>query len=251
MKYKLKLKLKKEWIIIIIAVLVLGTCIGVSYALSNSHKNNDNQKLDKPVNKEEEKEPYVNHLPEAREEHNNPDIVGEVEVPAIGMKELIVKGTDNKYYLNRDIDKNYTVKGATFMDYHVKDVDNTREINIFGHNSDPNKVPYFPELPFEDLLKYQDEEFFNNKDNLEVIYRTDNGEYKYEIFMVSEIAKEDNEHMYINYQGEEYLNHIKKLRSKALHDTGVEITEEDKIFEMQTCLFNPARLLLVMAKRVA
>ena len=248
MKTKFKLKLKKEWIILIASILVIGVIITVCLIVNNKKDNKNNVK---EVSGKVEKDPYINHLPEAREEYNNNDIVGEVEIPSLEIKEYILKSTDNSYYLKHDINKQYTIKGDTFMDYRVSDVDNDREINIFGHNVDPNYKAQYPDLPFEKLLQYQDEEFFNNEENQEVIYRTDKDEYKYKIFMASIIEKADNEHMKISYKGQEYLDHINRLRSKALFDTNVEITEDDKIFEMQTCLFNPPRLLLIIAKRVA
>ena len=41
------------------------------------------------------------------------------------------------------------------MDYRVTDVDDFREINIFGHNVDPRYKAQYPDLPFEKLLQYQ------------------------------------------------------------------------------------------------
>ena len=249
MKTKFKFKLKKEWIILIASILVIGIIITICLVVNN--KKDDSEKTKEVSGKVEEKEPYINHLPEAREEYNNEDIVGEVEIPSLEIKEYILQGTDNDYYLKHDINKQYTIKGDTFMDYQVTDVDDFREINIFGHNVDPRYKAQYPDLPFEKLLQYQDQEFFDNAENRKIIYRTDKDEYQYEIFMVSQIEKADNEHMLVYYEGQEYLDHINRLRSKALFDTNVEITEDDKIFEMQTCLFNPPRLLLIMAKRVA
>lgn len=249
MKTKFKLKLKKEWIILIAAVLVIGIIITVCLVVNNNKKDDKNNV--KEVSGQIEKDPYINHLPEARAEYNNEDIVGEVEIPSLEIKEYILQSDNNDYYLKHDINKQYTIKGDTFMDYRVTDVDDFREINIFGHNVDPRYKAQYPDLPFEKLLQYQEEEFFNNAENRKLIYRTDKDEYQYEIFMVSRIEKADNEHMMVYYDGQEYLDHMDRLRSKALLDTNVEITEDDKIFEMQTCLFNPPRLLLIMAKRVA
>ncbi len=249
MKTKFKLKLKKEWIILIASILVIGTIITVCLVINNNRKNDKNNV--KEVSGKVEKDPYINHLPEARAEYDNEDIVGELEIPSLEIKEYILQRDNNDYYLTHNIHKEYTIKGDIFMDYQVTDVDDFREINIFGHNVDPRYKAQYPDLPFEKLLQYQDPEFFNNEENRKLIYRTDKDEYQYEIFMVSQIEKADNEHMMVYYEGQEYLDHIKLLRSKALYDTNVEITEEDKIFEMQTCLFNPPRLLLIMAKRVA
>lgn len=42
--------------------------------------------------------------------------------------------------------------------------------------------------------------------------------------------------MNINFNSEEeYLNHLKKLKSKSMYDTGVEVTKDDEILILQTC----------------
>ena len=63
MKTKFKLKLKKEWIILIASILVIGTIIGICLIVNNKKDDKENVK---EVSGKVEKDPYINHLPEAR-----------------------------------------------------------------------------------------------------------------------------------------------------------------------------------------
>ena len=55
---------------------------------------------------------------------------------------------------------------------------------------------------------------------------------------------------------EEYLNHLKKLKSKSMYDTGVEVTKDDEILILQTCSTHKdysnyqRKYLLIILRRV-
>ena len=62
---------------------------------------------------------------------------------------------------------------------------------------------------------------------------------------------------YINFNSEEeYLNHLKKLKSKSMYDTGVEVTKDDEILILQTCSTHKnyhnyqKKYLLIILRRV-
>ncbi len=60
----------------------------------------------------------------------------------------------------------------------------------------------------------------------------------------------------INSKEEEYLNHLKKLKSKSMYDTGVEVTKDDEILILQTCSTHKdyhnyqKKYLLIILRRV-
>ena len=67
----------------------------------------------------------------------------------------------------------------------------------------------------------------------------------------------DYSYMNINSNSEEeYLNHLKKLKSKSMYDTGVEVTKDDEILILQTCSTHKdyhnyqKKYLLIILRRV-
>lgn len=239
--------MKRKKILYSLIIILIIILLGGTFFIKNSFHNNieEEKKTDVTNNKYEENTNegiYENRLPGLRELYQNNDIIAELEVPAINLVEPIVKGTDNKYYLNHDIQGQTTIKGAAFMDYRISDVDNAKQINIYGHNSDKD----LDKFPFSKLEKYRQEDFFKN--NPDVFLKTDNKIHKYKIFTVSIVSKDSDEHMLVLAQDEKFLNHVEAMRSNVLFDTGEVIKKEDNIIVLQTCLLHPDQLLLIIAK---
>ena len=207
--------------------------------LQNTPKEASNNKTS---NKQEKQEIYISDIPSLKTLYSNDDIIAKIKIPSLELDEIIVKGTDNSYYLKHDIQNKETKIGTAFMDYRTPDIAYAKQINIYGHNSTDSS------LPFAKLEKYQEEEFFKNNPNL--ILETEERAYKYKIFSVTNVPKDSEEHMIISYENEEFLNHVKTMRSNALLDTNEEIKKDDSILVIQTCLFKPERFLLILAKRL-
>ncbi len=239
-KRRLKPKIKLSFYIVIALIMIF-----FGFYLQRDKviiKDKPKEEIKKEVKKE--KETYENPFPALRNLYQNNDIVGEVSIPTINLKELVVRTTDNDFYLNHDIKKEENVNGSIFIDYRISDIDNAKQVNIYGHNSTQDST-----IPFKVLENYQDENFFKN--NLQIILKTDKNIYNYEIFSVSIVPKSDNEHMIISYEGNLFLEHLALMRSKALFDTNIKVNSKDNILVIQTCLFNPENFLLIMAKKMS
>lgn len=185
---------------------------------------------------------YKSQISILKELYQNEDIIVELSIPSLDFNEIIVKGKDNIYYLTHDIQKKEKKQGTAFMDYRTLEIDTAKQINIYGHNSIDR------DLPFAILENYQKEDFF--KEHRNIILKTEKNYYSYKIFAVSRVPKNYEEHMIIAYEGEEFLNHVNKMRSNALLDTKENITKNDDILVLQTCLFDPKEFLLVFAKKI-
>lgn len=226
---------------IILAILMIGTGLYFQNSKSKNIKySNENEVKRNEVNNQEV--PYENIFPSLRELYNNNDIKAELSIPSINLKELVLQTNDNDFYLEHDIYKNKNYNGAIFIDYRTSDIDTAKQLNIYGHNS------LNSDLPFKALEQYLQKDFFLN--NLFIDLKTEKRAYSYKIFAVSAIDKSDNEHMIISREKEEFLNHVALLRSKALYDTKENVSENAHILIIQTCLYEPERFLLVMAKRI-
>ncbi len=178
-----------------------------------------------------------------KNEFNNNDIIGRLIIDNLGIDELLVQTTDNDYYLRRLLDGTYNVMGSMFVDYR-SDIENGRQINIYGHNSD------IYDLPFKKLLNYLDRDFFLN--NRKVVLETLNGTKTFEIFSVKVIT-DDIEHTEILFDNDADFNeHIKKLRNNSLYDSLDEVSGTDQILVLQTCLINNTlgKYLIIIGRKV-
>lgn len=178
-----------------------------------------------------------------KKEFNNNDIVGRLIINSLDIDNLLVQTTDNDYYLRRLLDGTYNVMGSMFVDYR-SDIENGRQINIYGHNSD------IYDLPFKKLLNYLDRDFFIN--NRKVTLETLNGTKTFEIFSVKVIT-DDIEHTEILFDNDADFNeHIKKLRNNSLYDSLDEVSGTDQILVLQTCLINNTlgKYLIIIGRKV-
>lgn len=165
----------------------------------------------------------------------NEDIIGSLKIKDTKIDTLLVKSNNNEYYLNHSINKEYDIKGSIFVDYRTNL--NSKQINIYGHNSKEY------DLPFKELEKYKDKAFYDSHKMIEIW----NGKevINYEIFSI-QIVEDNSEHMNINCDEK----NLEKL-SSSIYNTGVVASTDDQILVLQTCNYNPKNTyLLVIAKRV-
>lgn len=182
------------------------------------------------------------------EQYNNSDIVGNITILNTTFTSSVVKHTDNTYYLSHNLYKKYDKGGAIYLDYRV-DLDNSRKILIYGHNS--RKI----NRPFSILENYYDEDYYNQHKYIEI--ESLNNSYIYEIFSVYIETSDWTYYNLINFSNDEYyLNHILELKNKSFYDTKVDATSSDRILILQTCSNNKKyekyknKYLLVVAKLI-
>lgn len=188
--------------------------------------------------KQNDKTKEVSELLYFKEYFSNNDIVGTLKIRGTNINTLLVKGGDNKYYLNHSIYKEKDIKGSIFIDYRTNL--NSKQINIYGHNSKKHL------LMFKELEKYKKKEFYNKHKIIEIWDGINI--YKYEIFSVKIVNKKSN-HMDLNPDNKE--KYIKNL-NKSIYNTGIKASVNDKILILQTCNYNPKNtFILVIAKLIS
>lgn len=160
-----------------------------------------------------------------RDKYDNPNIVGVLEIPSV-FKTIVVKYSDNDYYLTHDINNKYSKYGSVFMDYRVSYDSN--KVLIYGHNYYGNS-----DLPFSYLDKFVNRYYYVK--HPVIYFYTLDGVFTYDIFS-SYVETSDFDYVNINdYNGLSYLEHINKLKNKSNYDTGVKLTSSSKILILQTC----------------
>ena len=133
-------KNKKIILIITFILVILLLLVGVYLYKSNRKKDyyldmdiESNNNVNNPINYEE----VINNL---REEYNNKDIKGILEIDNTDYIVPILQGSDNDYYLNHDAYGNRNGMGSIYLDYRV-DIDTSRKLLIYGHNSSNIDIP--------------------------------------------------------------------------------------------------------------
>lgn len=234
----------------LIIIMILTTLFfGIKY-IENIYKekvtDNNLKKINNIELKEKEKNNdisnYEDKYSKYQEYYNNPDIIGTLKVSNI-IDTKIVQTTDNKYYLTHLINREYGIVGSVFVDY-KSDIENGRQINIYGHNSKDYDVP------FKSLMNYLDKDFFLN--NKYITLETKTGIRNFEIFSVK-IITTDIEHTKVLFDDDASFNeHITKLRANSLYDSNLSIKPNDQVLILQTCITgsSPKSYLIVSAKKI-
>ena len=208
---------------------------------------NEEKKEEKKEQKEKYVEPYINELPEARQTYNNQNIMGRIEIPNMNINNYVTRTSDNSYYLNYNLYNVYDQIGAPFFDYRNTNLNTDKQINIYGHNTQNNKI--LDKLPFTNLEQYTNQDVFNN--NKDIYLYIDERKVHYEVIAIK-IITDDVEHMNIVFDdNKKFIEHAKKLLSNSLYIRDAEITKKDRLLVLQICHYDPmGSYLLVIGKEV-
>lgn len=192
---------------------------------------------------------YVNELPSVRSQYGNNNIVARLEIPGLEIDTYVARTTNNEYYLNHNAYNAYDELGYPFADYRNRDLQNARQINIYGHNTQVAELQ--DKLELINLRAYLDKNFF---ENYKYMYLSiDEGKYKYRVEAVKVVTASDPEHMKVIFYGDEdFVTHTQKLYQNTLYiRNDTTITKSDKLLVLQICNYNPANsYLIVIGKQV-
>lgn len=172
----------------------------------------------------------------------NESIVSWISVDGTNINYPIVKGEDNSFYLNHDINKNLKLSGWTFMDYR-NSIDMSDDNTIFyGHNL-ANKTG------FGSLSNVFTEDWINNSNHY-IVVLSEEGKYVYEVFSTYTI---DPEVYYLqnNFNNKDsFYEFISVLKNRSTYDFDVDINRNDKIITLSTCTSDNQNRNVVHAKLI-
>ena len=176
-----------------------------------------------------------------QEEYNNKDIVGKITIPGTDINNYFVQGSDNKYYLRRNLNKEKDPRGSIFLDY--RNTLDDRKLLIYGHNSKSRKAW------FNELEKFADSDF--NSKYKKIYLETNEKKDVYEIFSVKIISNTTKNHMKLAFNDLEYKEHINWLKENSLIESSLNVEVNDQILTLQTCFYSPKdSFLIISAKKL-
>lgn len=184
----------------------------------------------------------INSVSISKLKKTNKDIVSWITVDGTNINYPIVKGNNNSYYLNHDINNNLKSSGWTFMDYR-NSIDLSDDNTIFyGHNL-ANKTS------FGSLSNALTKEWFD-KSNHYIEVLSEDGKHIYEVFSSYTINPEVY-YLQNNFNNkEEYLNFLTTLKERSKFDFNVDVDKNDKIITLSTCTNDNKNRNVVHAKLV-
>ncbi len=163
----------------------------------------------------------------------NEDIVGWLKVDNTKIDYPVVKGTNNKYYLNHDLDKNKNSAGWIFMDYQ-NNIDD-QNIVIYGHHRRDGSM-------FGDIDKLLNEEFYKN--NNEIILITPEETITYQIFSVYSTSPYD---IYINNNFDNFNYYLDLFKERSNIEFNDFLEKTTQILTLSTCSNNNIDRIVVHA----
>ena len=242
---------------ILIVVLPIVLCLGGYFVYDNYIRRPGIPSVNKLIDEKKKNgfpnennidvENYVNPLPGLREQYGNYDIMGRLEIPNLNIDAAIVRTNNNEYYLNYGLNHQWDGLGVPFFDYRNQDLNNNRQINIYGHNT--QRQEFYSQLPFTNLEAYVDEGIFNNYKD--VYLSIDERQIKYEVVAIKILKDGSNEHMKVIFNNDaDYLQHLSKMLSNSLYQSeNASFTASDRILVLQVCHYDPiGSYILVFCK---
>jgi len=242
-------KIRKNIILVLelifIAMLIYSLIEIVIWYINNMQNKEINKQIENSIiietNKENEIEERYD-IDFSTLKQTNTDIVGFLKVNGTNIETIIVKGNDNEYYLNHNLDKKYNKAGWVFADYKNKLDGADKNIIIYGHNMKDGSM--FGTL--ENILK---EEWYNNEQNRILTFITENEQVTYEVFSVYKIENEDY-YITTEFTNEEFEKYLKTVKGRSIKDFNVELKSEDNILTLSTCADNNKYRVVLHAKKI-
>ena len=192
----------------------------------------ENNKENVKVNKSTERMKKVKIL----QEQNN-DIIGWIEIEDTNINYPVLQGSNNEFYLTHNYKKEKTEKGSIFLDAEYDWNIPSCNLLIYGHNIRNGQM-------FQDLLKYEDKDFYYNHPNIR--FTTKNEDTIYEIISVFKskvyYKYEKDVFKYYNFLNvdteEEYIDFIKNAKKDSLYETVKNSEHKEQLITLITCSYH-------------
>lgn len=170
-------------------------------------------------------------------QEKNKDIIGYLKVNNTNINYPFVKGKDNNYYLNHDINKKKTTSGWIFLDYRNNSNLKNKNSIIYGHARKDKTM-------FGTLKNTLKKEWYKDKSNHIITITNDTKVYKYKIFSIYTIKKE-NYYLQTYFKTEkDYKDFIETIHKRSIYNFKTSIKDTNYIITLSTCYKDNKRIVL-------
>ena len=191
--------------------------------------------------KEEGEKPKYNVDFKTLKEINN-DTIAYIKVNNTNIDYVVVRGNDNNYYLTHNFNKDWNVAGWIFADYHNKFDETDKNIIIYGHNIKDGSM-------FGTLKNILNRDWYEFEDNYKVVLVTEKQIYYYQVFSIYSIKPEEY-YIKTEFINSEFDEFIKRLKSRSIYDFQTQVSKEDKILTLSSCIGDGTKRVVLHAKLI-
>lgn len=180
----------------------------------------------------------------------NSEVVGWLEIEGTNINYPVCHTNNNDYYLTHSYKKEEVAGGSPFLD---KDYDFTipsSNLLIYGHRNKKGLV-------FEDLIKYQDESFYNEHKKIRFTTSTEDSEYEIMAAFNSRVYYQDEENVFRYYyfvnanNKSEYDEFVNNCKEASLYETNVTAKYGEQLLTLSTCEYSQVDgRFAVVAKKI-
>ncbi len=168
----------------------------------------------------------------------NEDMVGWLTVNGVDIDYPVVRSTDNSYYLQRNFYKEKDYNGWVFMDYrnNIEELDDNTI--IYAHNRFTSGV-MFGQLP--DIRK---KAWHKDENNYFVTFNSlyETGSWKIFSYYAIDVT---SDYLITNfYSDNEYQEFLNMIIGRSEYEFETDVTTDDKILTLSTCLDNDQRFVV-------
>ena len=246
MKRKKNIKLILNIIVYVILLLLL-ICSSIKIFIWYKDKTNNDKIIKEIKNKvvvknddENEKKDIID-VNKLKDE--NSDVVAYIKVNNTNIEYPIVKTSNNNFYLNHSFDKSKNSRGWIFADYKNKFDNTDKNIVIYGHNMRDGSM-------FGSLKNILNEEWYNNAENMNITFLTENENYIYKVFSIYKIESEDY-YIKTNFKNDEdYEKFLNTIKNRSIKNFDIKLNTNDKIITLSTCANNNKYRIVLHAKKL-
>ena len=168
----------------------------------------------------------------------NKDTVGWLKLNNTNIDYPVVQAGNKDYYLNYNFEKKKDVAGWIFMDPRNSRTSLDKNTIIYGHNRFNNGVM------FGTLGNVLKKSWYTNPENLIITFNTLYGEFKWQIFAIYPNPS-NGDYLITEFDNdEEFKNFLTMIKERSINDFNVELSLDDKILTLSTCLDNSRRLVV-------
>jgi len=166
----------------------------------------------------------------------NPDYAGWLSISGTAVDYPVVKGEDNKFYLNHGFEMESNVAGAIFMDYRNKNDGTDKNIVIYGHNMKNGTM-------FKGLMGYKRTGFFD--DNRFIVFNDGREESVWEIFSAY-VTDTGFNYIRTEFTDLQFDVFVREISNKSMHNADGDMEGIDEVLTLSTCSyeFDDARFVV-------
>lgn len=157
----------------------------------------------------------------------NSDIIGWIFYPGTEVDYPIMKGSDNNYYLYRDMNGVPNNHGTPFMDWHNQIGGDLQNYVIYGHHF------VWGTAGFTTLTYAMDQEFIDEHPAFYLLM--EDGLYECQIFSVHHTNTQSGYDTYSFASQNEKEEYIKTVMDESFVMTDISVSPDDMIITLSTC----------------